>query len=430
MTHGMRFAGLRWIVATGLAAVIGFAVFVPSTMAQERRGDCNGDGRMTIDELIIGINIALDNLPLSACAQFDGNGDARVTIDELIEAVNAALSGTPQQLAFVVATDFQTGSFATVSLDEPRTVTPASPARVINTDALARAHGGLVYVINRFGADDIQVLDPARNFATAFQCSTGGGSNPNDIAFRSGTKAYVALFARSDLLIVNPVARIDCSDFVLGSIDLSAYADEDGIPEMTQLAIVGDRLYVSLERLTNFMPAGPGALVTIDTNTDQVIGEITLTGENPFGQSKGLTVEGEKLVVTEVGKFGVNDGGIERVDLLSATAEGFFVTEADLGGDITDFVLISDHLGYAILSQGDFTNALVAFDPTTRMVTQTLMSGGSLSDVEIDDRGELFVADRNISTPGVRIFRASDGTEITTAPLDLGLPPFDIVFVP
>ena len=31
--------------------------------------------------------------------------------------------------------------------------------------------------------------------------------------------------------------------------------------------------------------------------------------------------------------------------------------------------------------------------------------------------------------PGVRIFRTSDGSEITQAPLDLGLPPFDILFL-
>ena len=71
------------------------------------------------------------------------------------------------------------------------------------------------------------------------------------------------------------------------------------------------------------------------------------------------------LVVSEVGTFGVNDGGIERVDLASETAQGFFVTEADLGGDITDFVLVSDHLGYALVAKADFTTTLVAFDPTT-----------------------------------------------------------------
>ena len=84
----------------------------------------------------------------------------------------------------------------------------------------------------------------------------------------------------------------------------------------------------------------------------------------------------------------------------------------------------------AIISKPDFTNALIAFNPRTRKVTQTLISSGSFSDIELDDRGELFLADRSLSKPGIRVFRASDGTELTPAPLNLGLPPFDIVFVP
>jgi len=423
-----------------LAAVIGLAAGAAAVWAQGIPGDCSGDGTVTVDELIIGVNIALGSAPLSSCPSFDIDGDGQVTVDELIVAVNVALVGVtptptptgtpaPEQFAFVIATDFQTGSFGTVTLDEPRMVTQASPSRLLNNDAVARTYDGLVYVINRFGADNIQVLDPANNFATKLQCSTGAGSNPNDIAFVNSTKAYVTLYAGASLLIVNPSAHADCSDFVVGLVDLSAYADSDGIPDMNQLVVLGDRVYVSLQRLTNFMPSEPGAIAVIDTTTDTAINVITLTGENPFGQTKGLPVYNGAIVVAEVGKFGMNDGGLERVDLSSQTAQGFFVTEADLGGDITDFVLVSDHLGYALVEKPDSTISLVAFDPVTATVTQTLISGGNLSDIELDDRNELFVADRDISKPGIRIFRASDGTELTSGTLDLGLPPFDIVFV-
>jgi hypothetical protein len=56
-------------------------------------GDCNGDGVVTIDELILGVNISLDNLPITACPAFDTDGSGGVSIDELIQAVNAALRG-------------------------------------------------------------------------------------------------------------------------------------------------------------------------------------------------------------------------------------------------------------------------------------------------------------------------------------------------
>ena len=203
---------------------------------------------------------------------------------------------------------------------------------------------------------------------------------------------------------------------------------------MDQMAIVDAKLYVSLELLDRnnfFTPAERGVIVVIDTVTDQVLSSITLTGGNPFSDTKGLVVSDGALVIAETGKFGVNDGGIERIDLATNTAQGFFVSDADLGGDINDFVLVSDHNAYAVISHTDFTDSVVEFDPATRTITRTLSTGSDfVSDLELNDRGELYAADRSATRPGIRIFRAADGTELTTAPLDLGLPPFDIVFLP
>ncbi|HVM98237.1 MAG TPA: hypothetical protein VMT89_17715, partial [Candidatus Acidoferrales bacterium] len=341
-----------------------------------------------------------------------------------------ALNGpaTPA-LAFITATDFQVGSWATISLDEPHTVDAVRQGRVIGSDAIARTFGGLIYVINRFGGDNVQVLDPQQDFKTLRQCSTGPGTNPNDLAFVDARKAYVPLFASKNLLIANPSASADCSDFVLGNIDLSAYADADGIPDMNQAAVVGDRVYVSLERLSNFVPAENGAIIEIDTTTNQVLREIDLTGQNPFGMTQGLVVHDGSIYVSEIGAFGVNDGGIERVDLSTGTAQGYIITEAEIGGDVTDFVVISDQLGYAVLSKSDFSTALVSFNPSTRSVSQPLLAGSGLTDIELNKRGELYLSDRNTSTPGVRIFRASDGMQLTTSLIDIGLPPFGIVFL-
>jgi hypothetical protein len=56
-------------------------------------GDCNGDGEVTIDELIVGVNIALDTEEPSACPAFDTDADGTVTVDELIRGVGVALEG-------------------------------------------------------------------------------------------------------------------------------------------------------------------------------------------------------------------------------------------------------------------------------------------------------------------------------------------------
>jgi cysteine-rich repeat protein len=75
-------------------AVAGAALLWSSvSSAQTCVGDCNGDNSVAINELIIGVNIALGTSAVSACPSFDTNGDNMVAINELIAAVNAALGG-------------------------------------------------------------------------------------------------------------------------------------------------------------------------------------------------------------------------------------------------------------------------------------------------------------------------------------------------
>ena len=56
-------------------------------------GDCNGDGQVTVDEMINGVAIALGTRPIDTCPAFDRNGSGEVTIDELIRAEQLALDG-------------------------------------------------------------------------------------------------------------------------------------------------------------------------------------------------------------------------------------------------------------------------------------------------------------------------------------------------
>lgn len=56
-------------------------------------GDCDGDERVSISELIRGVAIALGNAPIEQCEPADGDGSGTITISELIMAVNRALNG-------------------------------------------------------------------------------------------------------------------------------------------------------------------------------------------------------------------------------------------------------------------------------------------------------------------------------------------------
>jgi len=54
-------------------------------------GDCNGDGTVSISDLIQGVNIALGNAAVGTCTAFDRDGNGQVTVSELIAGVNSAL---------------------------------------------------------------------------------------------------------------------------------------------------------------------------------------------------------------------------------------------------------------------------------------------------------------------------------------------------
>lgn len=88
----------RRIQHTMVLAFAGTALLwavVATPAAAQCPGDCDGDGRVSIAELLRGVNIALELQPLSNCPPFDRNGDGRVAINELVAAVNAALAGCP-----------------------------------------------------------------------------------------------------------------------------------------------------------------------------------------------------------------------------------------------------------------------------------------------------------------------------------------------
>ena len=55
-------------------------------------GDCGCDLRVTVDELLIMVNIVLGSADVELCLPGDGNHDAAITVDEILNAVNSALT--------------------------------------------------------------------------------------------------------------------------------------------------------------------------------------------------------------------------------------------------------------------------------------------------------------------------------------------------
>jgi len=78
----------------------GFLFLLVATLAPARAGgqpvcsgDCNGDGTVTVDEIIVVVNIALGSANVSTCEAGDVNQDGQITVNEILVVVNNSLNG-------------------------------------------------------------------------------------------------------------------------------------------------------------------------------------------------------------------------------------------------------------------------------------------------------------------------------------------------
>jgi hypothetical protein len=346
------------------------------------------------------------------------------------------------EYAFVLTTDYWSAAYySTIEISPPR-VTEISIAPV-STDPVAYYcyEEDMVFVVNRYGADNIQVVDPRMGFATTGQYSVGGGSNPHDIRLASSEKAYVSRFEWKTLLMVHPYTGDS-----LGTIDLSTLADPDGIPEMDRMEMVGDRLFVTLNCIDHmtWLPNGPAKIAVVDTQADTLIDcdpdvagkqGITLQLPNPYSELRYDRCGGY-LVVTCLGAWGDLEGGVEIIDPESLQTVRVAITEAQAGGDLSDALICPSGKGYAVVLDTmpwpDNFARLVTFDSATGVLLDTLYcqtsgSGSSLGTIEANRQGEIFLCDRDATHPGIRIYDTTADTLIVFK--DVGLPPFDIAFV-
>ena len=60
-------------------------------MATPCAGDCDYSGAVSVDELLVMVNIGLELAPIGMCSPGDLDGDGRITVDEILAAVNRLL---------------------------------------------------------------------------------------------------------------------------------------------------------------------------------------------------------------------------------------------------------------------------------------------------------------------------------------------------
>lgn len=373
------------------------------------------------------------------------DGSRRITGEAALfgDSSGGSFIAVKQRRYLVAGTDLQViGKVAVVTVRYDRTFAVDADLEVISADPIARVEDGRPFVVNRYQFDNLQGLDPFASFLTAFQHSTGNGSNPHDLVVvpavpgadpASDGSAGTAFVTRYEPPY-DDVAVVDLeSGAVLAGIDLKPYArNRHGTPRPDQALLRDGLIYVTLQDVdltfTEFMN---GRVAVIDPEMRRVVDVIDLSGQNPL---EALAVS-EETGLIYVGLAGIFPGllpqaltgGIEVID--PATRRASLLVDDDvLGGNVSAVAIHSATRGYCVVSDSAFRSRVVAFSPMTGEVQGTIFESSNLiAAIEADGDGYLIVADTGFFEPRILVFDAVTGQAVAVLPARL--PPFSIAIL-
>ncbi|MEZ4367459.1 MAG: hypothetical protein R2939_14465 [Kofleriaceae bacterium] len=323
-----------------------------------------------------------------------------------------------------VAGDFAaSGILSTIGVPS-LAVDPDLASGAASQDPVVRALGDRLYVVNRFGVDNVTILD-RDDLSLVGQHTTGTGSNPQDVAV-VGSKLYVAALGSAGLVVLDLA-----SAGALSTVDLSSLDPADGLPNCTSIIAVGDELVVTcgvLDDADPFLtPRGPGVVAIVDPDTDTLTTSAPLPAANPVGWLRA--VPGVGVVAGLVPSYSdFSEGCLAAIATTPSLAVSCLVTNEVLGGYANAYDVAGDSLWIAVAGFDAAFNgfgALRRYDLTTDALDATAYSpaGQVIIDLAVCPGGEVAVTDAPAGgTSGVRLYDAG-GDELTSAALSIGLPP-------
>jgi len=342
----------------------------------------------------------------------DGGSDAHVAM--------------PRALA--VAGDFGSpgvGTISRLSIDDLAMAQNLVPGAVLG-DPVLRSYGGKLYIVNRFGSNNVTILDGA-TLALEDQISTGASSNPQDVAV-VGNKLYVPAMGTAGVVVLTRGSAVTTT------IDLSALDTvgmNDGKPDCVSAYAVGTRVFVACGVLDNFAASENGKIAVIDTATDTVVTSLTMSYTNPYGffvqTPASSTYVGDLLIATVPSFSSFATGCVERVSTGATPAVSCGVTNAELAGFANKLAVGERDLYIAVgtydSSFANPTGLLKRFDLTAGTLATAPLSKTSelIVDVAACPGGQVVATDQTLNAGGLRVWSSSG--ERTADAMSIGMPP-------
>ena len=336
--------------------------------------------------------------------------------------------GEPLTHAVISTTDFYvTGTLATVDLDT-RVATPAVAA--VSTDAFLAFGEDRVVVLDGWGFDTVTGYNHPDYGTSEWTAAMTTSDNPRAAAVLGG-KVFVALYGSADLAVLDAT-----TGDVLSFIDLSLYADGDGLPECGAVEELGGYLWVSCHRLDPSWQPSPigGILLKIDPITETVLAGWTaysgLTCRAFPGMDELVCHEGVDM---DSAWMPVYEGAIFTFDPVAETFGPDLFSESELAANIPVFAFGPDGRGL-IAATGDASSSVLCADLTDGSVTTLIDDLGWISAMAVNDRGEAFVLNRSSWTSpytgpyGFSVLDLSPCSDLGGGVIGVGAEPYQLTF--
>ncbi len=123
-------------------------------------------------------------------------------------------------------------------------------------------------------------------------------------------------------------------------------------------------------------------------------------------------------------------GGVAVVHAFNRALERLALDDDDAGGNIGALAMVSEELGYVVVTDEQFVSRVAAFDPRGgTLLREVWRTQDFLPELEVGSSGILAVPDRDFTRPGLCLFAVPDDPLGAEAPLGcapLSLPPVSV----
>jgi hypothetical protein len=405
-SDGSAVDGEDYVAAAGSGTIA--AGSRQTTLSVDVLGDDDSHGNEADEFLTLTLSNVSSNVDTIALSSASGT----IENDEGFTEYTAAV--------ITVAPDFSSGAHSLIRNDAG-TLSALNDIAPTHSDLNIAVAGQKAYRIERFEGANVAKFDrdddigsPEWQYSVRDPGDSATQTNPRDLAVAHASKAYLTRYEKNTAWIVNPSAR-SFAQFKLGELDLSAYADDDGIVEMAAAVIGADRLFIAMQRLDRNAPLFPPnntayvavfdieTDVEIDTGQDPLLKGIPLTIRNPNNDLVVVVAE-NALYVQGVGNYsGPASGGIERIDLTTYASQVIVDDDAPgaTHGQTTAMAVASSSKGYLVGYAGFGDTTLFGFNPLTGAVGPAVgaaFSNIDIADISIGPAGNLWISDATNAT--------------------------------